>query len=69
MTAPRTAIGDLRAMVERLVACAADHGDVWETPGTPEHLLVRAASLMKGLADAMERERVDFEVVEGKPSA
>jgi hypothetical protein len=66
---PRTAIGDLRAMVERCIDCAAEHGDAWETPGTPDHLLVEAAKLMQGLADAMERGKIDFELVEGKPSA
>lgn len=65
---PRTAIGDLRAMVERCIDCAAEHGDVWETPGTPEHLLVEAAKLMKGLADSMEHMKVDFVLVERSSS-
>lgn len=68
MSAPRTAIGDLREMVERCVDCAAEHGDAWETPGTPEHLLVEAASLMRGLAEAMERVKVDFVLVERRPA-
>ncbi len=68
MSAPRTAIGDLRAMVERCIDCAADQGDVWETPGTPESMLVEAAKLMKGLADAMERDKVDFVLVERRPT-
>ena len=68
MSAPRTAIGDLRAMVERCIDCAAEHGDVWETPGTPESMLVEAAGLMKGLADAMERVKVDFVLVERRPT-
>lgn len=65
MSAPRTAIGDLRKMVERLIDCAAEHGDVWETPGTPEAMLVEAAALMKGIADALERakDRTGLELV------
>lgn len=53
MSAPRTAVGDLRAMVKRLIDCAAEHGDTWETPGTPESLLVEAARLMRGIAMAI----------------
>ena len=68
MNTTRTAVGDLRAMVERCIDCATEHGDVWETPGTPEHLLVEAAALMRGLADAMERTKVDFVLVERRPT-
>lgn len=68
MTTPRTVVGDLRAMVERCIDCAAEHGDVWETPGTPESMLVEAAALMRGLADAMERTKVDFVLVEKRPA-
>lgn len=60
MNAPRTAVGDLRAMVERIVEFTAERGDAWEQPGTPEHLLVEAAALMRGLADGMERCKIDM---------
>lgn len=68
MSAPRTAIGDLRAMIERCIHCAAEHGDTWETPETPEHLLVEAAKLMGGIADAMARTEIDFVLVERRPA-
>lgn len=51
-------------MVDRLVNCAAERDDAWEKPGTPEHLMVEAAKLMRGLANAMEREKIDFVLLE-----
>ncbi|HSR79045.1 MAG TPA: hypothetical protein VLN57_20905 [Xanthobacteraceae bacterium] len=55
-----SAISDLREMVERVIQFVSDRGDQWERPGTPEHLLIENAKLMKGIADGLERNKIDM---------
>jgi hypothetical protein len=62
----RTAIEDLRAMADQIMKYVADRGAQWEQPGTPERLLIDAASLMTGVANGLEHVGVDLGRGEGR---
>lgn len=56
-----SAVEDLRAMVDRLTKFVGEHYLDWEKPGTAGRLMVDAASLMTGVANALDRFEFDLE--------
>lgn len=60
------AIDEMRAMVDRITRFVGGRGAQWEQPGTPEHLLVQAASLLTGVANGLEAAAPMFELTRGE---
>lgn len=58
-----SATADMRALVDRIVTFVAGRGDRWEQEGSPERLLLNAASMLTGVADGMDAAGIDLEVV------
>lgn len=62
-----TAVDDIRAMVDRIVAFVAERGNQWERSGSPDRLLLEAASLMSGVSDALDGVGVTLERTKETP--
>lgn len=60
-----SAADDMRAIADRIVKFVAARGDAWERPGTPEHLLIQAATLMTGVANGLDLS--DIELITERP--
>lgn len=55
-----SAVNDLRVMADRIIRFVADRGERWQDEGTPDRLLLNAATLMRGVANGLEASSIDL---------